>query len=115
VLAEFQRIIDLAEKGEWPPLEPDIVSEWYFWHLTNRGKPTVEGSVREYISVNNITLSPNTLVRLIRECQCHQAERTARSNAVDRLVERIEEGDIDPQSISLPAATGQSVRLSDHR
>jgi hypothetical protein len=106
-------MIDLAEKGEWPPLDPDLVPEWYFWHLTSRGKPTVELSVREYICANNITLNPNTLSRLVRECQCYQAERMAHHDAVDRLVERIEEEDIAPQSIALPTATERSVGLND--
>jgi integrase len=107
-------MIDLAQKGEWPPLDKGLIHEWYFWHVTSSGKPTVEQSVRDYLDTNSIVLSPNSLIRLVRDAQVYHAERADHSDALGSLLERIEEEEIDPQSIAIPEpATDKTVRFRD--
>src|SRR6516165_1091545 len=42
VIAEFEEMIRLAEKGEWPPIDDerlcDIASEWWRWLLKGLAK-----------------------------------------------------------------------------
>jgi hypothetical protein len=104
VLAEFQRIIDLAERGEWPPLDSDLVPEWYFWHLTSRGSPTVEQSVADFLGSKSIGPSPNSVTRLIRDAKVYAAEQKSHGEALNDLLRRVEEGEIDPQSVIMPEA-----------
>jgi integrase len=109
ILAEFTRIIGLAKRGEWPPLDPDLVPEWYFWHLTSREKPTVDKSVRDYLCSKSIVLSANSLTRLTREAQLYAAECAAHDDAVSDLLERIEQEGINPQSVTIPEATTPKI------